>query len=61
MAKEKSKGANFNKGKNSSGKVKHVFKFIGSLFLLILKCIWQLVCVIVLTDFILDIIDKDKK
>lgn len=60
MAKENSKSANIDKSKKSSGKIKRVFKFIGSLLLLILSCIWQLICVIILIDFVLYIFDKDK-
>ena len=48
-------------GEKSSAKVKRFFKMLGSALLLILQCIWHLICSILFIDFILDITNKNKK
>ena len=48
-------------GEKTSIKVKRFFKMFGSALLLILECIWYLICSLLLVDFILDITKKGKK
>ena len=49
-------------GEKASAKVKRFFKMFGSALLLILQCIWHLICSILLVDFLLDITsNKNKK
>ena len=49
-------------GEKTSAKVKRFFKMFGSALLLILQCIWCLICSILLVDFLVDITsNKNKK
>ena len=48
-------------GEKTSIKVKRFFKMFGSALLLILECIWYLICSLLLVDFILDVKKKGKK
>ena len=48
-------------GEKTSAKVMRVLRMFGSALLLILQCIWYLICSILLVDFILDLTKKDKK
>ena len=49
-------------GEKTSAKVKRFFKMFGSALLLILQCIWYLICSILLVDFLVDITsNKNKK
>ena len=47
-------------GEKTSAKIKRFFKMFGSALLLILQCIWYLICSILLVDFILDVTKKKK-
>lgn len=47
-------------GEKTSAKVKRFFKMFGSALLLILQCIWYLICSILLIDFVLDITKTNK-
>lgn len=48
-------------GENKSAKVKRFFKMLGSALLLILECIWTLICTLLFVDFISDITKGSKK
>ena len=47
-------------GEKASAKVKRFFKMFGSALLLIIQCIWCLICSILLVDFILDVTKSTK-
>ena len=49
------------KVEETSTKVKRFFKMFGKVLLLILQCIWTIICTILLVDFILDVTKKSKK
>ena len=47
-------------GEKGSAKVKRFLKMFGSALLLIIQCIWCLICSILLVDFILDVTKSTK-